>query len=253
MKTAVIALNTFREAIRDKLLLVLVIFGFLLMASSKIIKPLAVGEEAKIIKDLGLASIALIMTLIAILVGGRLVYKEIDKRTIYIILSKPIYRFQLLLGKYLGLMFVIFLSIVIMTGGYYVVLYFTQTQANLHLLLSVLLTYFQVSIITGLAIFFSTFVTPIASSIFTFFIYFIGHLTRDLKALAAISKSPIVKIVAEFFYYLLPNLSNFNIKGPLVHDVLINYSIIYWAILYSLLYTGALLFLASLIFRQKEF
>lgn len=253
MRLKAIILNTFIESLRDKILLVLLIVGFILMASSKFIKPLALGEEAKIIKDLSLSSINFISVLIAILIGGRLIYKEIEKRTIYLVLSRPIKRWEFILGKYLGQMLMLFLVVGILTIAFGIVLLLTDTQANYSVLLPNLLLLFQLSIITSLAIFFSTFTTPLTASIFTFILYFIGHLTRDLKALAYISKSPLVKAVANFLYYTLPNLANFDIKGKVVHEIPLFTAHIYLPIIYGILWTIGLLYFSFLIFERKDF
>lgn len=253
MKIRAIILNTFVESIRDKILCILIVLGFLLMASAKIVQPLALGEESKIIKDLGLSAINLITVLIAILVGGRLVYKEIEKRTIYIVLAKPIRRWEFILGKYFGLILVLFVSLLILSIGFFLVLLVMNIKADFILLLPLLLLFFELSIITALAIFFSTFVTPLGASIFTFLLYFVGHLTRDLKAFAAIARSPVIKAIADFFYYVLPNLANFNIKGMAVHNLVIPPPVIFLAIIYSILYTAGLLFFSALIFQRKDF
>lgn len=253
MRLKAIILNTFIESLRDKILLVLLIIGFILMASSRFIKPLALGEEAKIIKDLSLSSINFISVLIAILIGGRLIYKEIEKRTIYLVLSRPIKRGEFILGKYLGQMLLLFFVIGILTIAFGIILLLTNIKANYLILLPNLLLFFQLSIITSLAIFFSTFTTPLTASIFTFILYFIGHLTRDLKALAQISKSVLVKVIANFLYYILPNLSNFDIKGKVVHEIPIFSSQVYLPIIYGTLWTIGLLYFSFLIFERKDF
>ncbi|MEO0096821.1 MAG: ABC transporter permease subunit [candidate division WOR-3 bacterium] len=253
MRLKAIILNTFIESIRDKILVILLAVGFILMASSKFIKPLALGEEAKIIKDLCLSSINFISILIAILIGGRLIYKEIEKRTIYLVLSKPIKRWEFIFGKYVGQMLLLFFVIGILTIAFGIVLLLTETEADYLILLPNLLLLFQLSIITSLAIFFSTFTTPLTASIFTFILYFVGHLTRDLKVLAQISKSPIVKFVANFLYYTLPNLANFDIKGKVVHEIPIFPAHIYLPIIYGILWTVGLLYFSFLIFERKDF
>ncbi|MEO0113266.1 MAG: ABC transporter permease subunit [candidate division WOR-3 bacterium] len=253
MRLRAIILNTFIESIRDKILLVLLAVGFILMAASKFIKPLALGEEAKVIKDLSLSSINFISVLIAILIGGRLIYKEVEKRTIYLVLSRPIRRGEFILGKYLGQMLLLFIVVGILTIAFGIVLLLTDVKTNYSILLPNLLLLFQLSIITSLAIFFSTFATPLTASIFTFILYFVGHLTRDLKTLAQISKSTVVKIIANFLYYLLPNLSNFDIKGKVVHEIPLSFSHICLPIIYGLLWTIALLYFSFLIFERKDF
>jgi ABC-type transport system involved in multi-copper enzyme maturation permease subunit len=253
MKILAIVENTFKEAVRDRILIVLLVIGFLAIGSAKIIKPLALGEEAKIIKDLGLATITFTSVLITILIGGKLVYKEIEKRTIYIMLAKPVHRYQFIIGKYFGLLLLIFFTMTIMTGGYYLMLFITTTEATFSLLLPIMMSFFELTIVTALALFFSSIATPITASLITFVVYFISHFTRDLKALSQISPSIIVKALANFFYYALPNLSNFNIRNLVVHNAIINQNAIFLSILYALIYSALILCFAALIFQRKDF
>ncbi len=253
MKIKAIILNTFREAIRDKVFIAIIIFSVIIMGSARIIKPLTLGEEAKVVKDIGLNTITLFSVLIAILIGGRLVYKEIEKRTVYLILTRPIQRWKFIVGKYLGLMLVLFESILIMTGIFYLMLLLLGISANFFMLWAVILIFFQLAVVTAIAIFFSTFSTPITSAVFTSALYVIGHLTRDLKALAAISKSSVANLLTDIFYYLLPNLANFNIKAQVVHNAILDYKILSLTILYAVIYASFVLFISCLIFRKKDF
>lgn len=248
-----VALNTFRESIRDKVLVTLVIFAVLVMGSARIIQPLALGEEAKVIKDLGLSAITLFCVLISILVGGRIVYKEVEKRTIYIMLAKPVRRWEFILGKYLGLMTVLVVSLVVMTAAFYAILFILGMGVQLYLLLAVLATLFELAILTAVAVLFSTFSTPITGAVFTFAVYFVGHLTRDLKLLAAMSPSPVVKAVSYFLYFVLPNLSNFNIRAEVVYGAPLDPSALLLSALYGLVYAATLLLISVAIFNRKEF
>ena len=248
-----VALNTFRESIRDKVLVTLIIFAVLVMGSSRVIQPLALGEEAKIIKDLGLSAITLFCVLISILVGGRIVYREVEKRTIYIMLAKPVRRWEFILGKYLGLMAVLVVSLVVMTAAFYVILLILGVGAPLYLMLAVLMTLFEIAILTAVAVLFSTFSTPITGAVFTFAVYFVGHLSRDLKLLAAMSPSPVVKAASYLFYYVLPNLGNFNIRPEVVYGAPLDPSALLLSGLYALVYTATLLLISAAIFNRKEF
>jgi len=248
-----VALNTFRESVRDKVLITLIIFAVLVMGSARIIQPLALGEEAKIIKDLGLSAITLFCVLIAILVGGRIVYREVEKRTIYIMLAKPVRRWEFILGKYLGLMAVLVVSLVVMTAAFYVILLVLGVGAPLYLLLAVLMTLFELAILTAVAVLFSSFSTPITGAVFTFAVYFVGHMSRDLKLLAAISPSPVVKAVSYLFYYVLPNLANFNIRPEVVYGVPLDPTALVLSVSYALVYSVTLLLIAVVIFNRKEF
>jgi len=248
-----VALNTFRESVRDKVLITLIIFAVLVMGSARIIQPLALGEEAKIIKDLGLSAITLFCVLIAILVGGRIVYREVEKRTIYIMLAKPVRRWEFILGKYLGLMAVLVVSLVVMTAAFYVILLVLGIGAPPYLLLAILLTLFELAILTAAAVLFSTFSTPITGAVFAFAVYFVGHLTRDLRLLAAMSPSPVVKVASYFLYYVLPNLSNFNIRPEVVYGAPLDPTALVLSVSYALVYSVTLLLIAVVIFNRKEF
>jgi ABC-type transport system involved in multi-copper enzyme maturation permease subunit len=248
-----VALNTFRESIRDKVLVTLIVFAVLVMGSARVIQPLALGEEAKVIKDLGLSAITLFCVLISILVGGRIVYKEVEKRTIYIMLAKPVRRWEFILGKYFGLMAVLAVSLAVMTAAFYVILFVMGVGLQLNLLLAVLMTYFQLAILTAVAVLFSTFSTPITGAVFTFVVYFVGHLTRDLKLLAAMSPSGVVKVISQFLYYVLPNLSNFNIRAEVVYGAVLDPYALLLSGLYALVYTATLLLISAAIFNRKEF
>jgi Cu-processing system permease protein len=248
-----VALNTFRESLRDRVLITLIIFAVLVMGGARVIQPLALGEEAKIIKDLGLSAITLFSVLIAVLVGGRIVYREIEKRTIYVMLAKPVRRWEFILGKYLGLMAVLVVSLAVMTAAFYVILLILGVGAPLYLLLAVLMTLFELAILTAVAVLFSTFSTPITGAVFTFAVYFVGHLTRDLRLLAAMSPSPVVKAVSYFSYYVLPNLSNFNIRPEVVYGAVLDPYALLLSGAYAVVYTATLLLLAVVVFNRREF
>ena len=140
-----------------------------------------------------------------------------------------------------------------MTCAFYLILVLLKMTPNVYLLLSVLMTFCELWIVTALAILFSTFATPITSAVFTFALYFIGHLTRDLKVLAMMSKSLQVKLITDIFYYLLPNLANFNVKGDVVHNVSIEPRVIILTIVYAVVYSSVILFISCLIFQRKDF
>lgn len=248
-----VALNTFRESLRDRVLVALIVIAVIVMGSAKVIQPVAMGEAEKIIKDLGLSAITLFSVLVAVLVGGRLVYREVEKRTIYLLLARPVRRQEFILGKYLGLILVLLVSLALMTVGFYLVLLITGVKPEPRLLLAVVMTVFELVLLTAVAVVFSTFVTPIASAVFTFVVYFIGHSTHLLKQLAAMTPSPIVKFLALLMYYLLPNLSNFNIRAEVVHGVPLNPEAFLLSAGYAFVYTFALLLISMAVFNRRDF
>ncbi len=252
-RLSAIALNTFRESVRDRVLVALIVIGLVVVGSAKVIQPVAMGEGDKIIKDLGLSAITLFCVLIAVLVGGRIVYREVEKRTIFLVLARPVRRLEFIVGKYLGLMAVLIVSLVLMTVGFYGIMLLANVPIAFNLLWAVVMTGLELAVITAVAVLFSTFVTPIAGAVFTFIVYFIGHSTYLLKQLAAMSPSPIVKVIGLFLYYILPNLSNFNIKGEVVHNVPLNPQAMVLSAIYALVYTVTLLLISVVLFNRKDF
>ena len=209
-----IARNTFRESIRDKVLYNLILFALIMIFSSLALGQLTLGNEDKVIVDLGLSSISIFGMLISIFIGIGLVYKELEKRTVYALLSKPVHRYELVLGKYLGLLFTILVNLAIMTAGLELALMYTGkagVAAYVRIVPAAYLIFLSLALVTALALLFSTFSTPALSAVFTFFLWIAGHFGQDLIDFGALTKSAPVQWICRFFYYVLPNLSNFNL------------------------------------------
>jgi ABC-type transport system involved in multi-copper enzyme maturation permease subunit len=249
----VIALNTFKENLRDKILYNLVFFGLMLIGSSVLLGSLTMGEQAKIMKDLGLASINLFGVLIAIFVGIGLVSKEIEKRTIYTIIAKPIPRYQFLLGRYSGLGLTLFVNTAIMAVGFVLVLLLAGVGLDMGLTEAIGLIFLELLLIVAVAVMLSTFTTPTLSATFTLAIYVIGHLTGDLKALGDKLENPFVSGVLDVLYYALPNLSYFNIKSEAVHGIPIAWSYLLMAVSYGVTYAAFVMVAACMIFQRRDF
>jgi len=253
MKVYSIALNTFKEVIRDKIFYSLVFFALLMLGTSVLLSTLTLGERTKIIEDISLAGVSFFGVVISIFVGIGLVYKELEKKTIYTIISKPIKRYQFLLGKYLGLALTLLVYVSVMSACILLVLYLSNGIWAGSLMPAVLMTYFEFLIITAAALLFSTFSTPTLSATYTLAIYIIGHLTGDLKGLAAKIGQPVIKKVIEILYYGLPNLENFNIKGQVVHGVSLPPGYYVMAVSYGLLYAAGILAVAVMVFQRRNF
>lgn len=248
-----IALNTFKEAVRNKVFYLLVVLGVTTALSSQIISMLTIGDKVKVLKDVGLASIDFFCVLIAVFTGINLVYKEIDKKTLYNIISKPISRSSFILGKFLGLALTLLVALVSMAAIFFVFLWLSSGGFDPGILLYFFLLYLQLLIITSISLVFSSFSTPILSSIFTISLYLIGQVTWTFNEFKDKLVKPLEKITAYIFYYILPNLEKFNIKNAVVMKAELDGYLILTAIFYGLGYTAALLLLAVIIFNKKEF
>jgi ABC-type transport system involved in multi-copper enzyme maturation permease subunit len=252
-KILAIALNTYKESIRDKLLYNLLIFALVLIGGSVVLSSLTLGERSKIIIDISLASINLFGVLIAIFVGIGLVSKEIEKKTIYTIISKPVHRWQFLVGKYAGLLITLAVNLALMTAGFYLVQLAGEWSLRPELLKAIWLIYVELMVVTAMALLFSTFTTSTLAAIFTLSLYVIGHLSASMQEFARRLGTTTAVWLANVLYYSLPNLDRFNIKAEVVHEVPVSMARLAWSSLYGLAYVAALLVLSVVIFQRRDF
>jgi len=249
----VIGLNTFRENLRDKILYNLLVFAVLLIGVSILLADLSIMEHQKIVTDMGLASINLVGVIIAIFVGIGLVSKEIERRTVYTIMARPISRTQFLLGKYLGLVLTLFVNVVVMVAVFLLTLQVYHAPVHGALFQAIQLMFVEMLLVTALALFFSTFSSSTLSAILALGLYVVGHLTADLQGLAESSRSDMLKGVMTSLYYLCPNLELLNIKGQAAMGQVVPLSYQVLASAYGLLYTALVLTGACLVFQRRDF
>jgi ABC-type transport system involved in multi-copper enzyme maturation permease subunit len=253
MRILSIALNTFRENLREKLLYNLLIFALLMIASSVVVSRLTMGDFERLILDIGLGSINMFGVLIAIFVGIGLVSKEIEKKTIYTIVSKPVPRYEFLVGKFGGLAITLCVNTIIMLAGLLLVLLVMKVPVELVLFKAVGLIYLECIVVTAVALLFSTFSSATLSAIFTLAIYVIGHLSSDLRLFGKKFMGGVGQGFLDALYYVLPNLDRFNLKGHVIHHLEYMGADMALTLTYGLAYTGLLLLLASLIFQKRDF
>jgi Cu-processing system permease protein len=255
-RIATIAGNTFREAVRDRVLYNLVLFVLILTAAAVFIGELSGGQERKIIVDLGLSAMLLFGVFIAIFVGVGLVYKEIERRTVYAIFSKPVGRGEFLIGKYLGLCLTLLVNVGVMGAGVSLALIYVShgwDPLALSIWPAILLIYVELMVLTGIAFLFSSFSSPALSALLTFFVFFIGHFSADLKSLANSMGGRTSRWLFAGLYYVLPNLANLTFITPAAHGQLPNAARVAMVTLYSLVYIVMVLAAATVIFNRRNF
>jgi ABC-type transport system involved in multi-copper enzyme maturation permease subunit len=251
-----ITINTFRESVRDRVLYNLILFVLLLVGASIFISDISLDQEAKFITDLGLSAMVVFGALIAIFIGVGLVFKEIDKRTIYNLLSKPVNRHEFIIGKYLGLCLTLLVnSLVMLAGTELALLYVSKgfTPLCLSILPAAYLIFLELMLVVAMALMFSSFSTPMLSALLSFAFYVIGHFSGDLKLAARIAESALTRTILTVLYYALPNLSNFNFTSQASYGVIAPVKVIISATLYALLYISILIAAAVLIFQKRNF
>jgi len=249
----VVAGNTFRETIRDKILYNLVLFALFLIGASVLLGTLTIGEQARIVNDLGLAAINLVAVITAIFVGIGLVTKEIERRTIYTILARPITRVQFILGKYLGLGFIVSVNVAIMFAMFLATIWMSGNVIYGSLFQAVELILVETLLVMAIAMFFSTFSSSTLSATMTLGLYVIGHLTSDMKSIAEKGQNPVTESVMAALYYICPNLEMLNVKGQAASGLLVDVGYQATATAYGLVYAGLLLTGACLIFQRRDF
>lgn len=257
--TYAIAINTFRETVRDRVLYAFFIFACLITMLGIILGSLSIGQEIRIIEDLGLSVIAIIGGIITVFSGTNLVYKELEKRTIYVIFSKPVTSWQFILGKYLGLA----MCIVLVTSamGIFLLLLIWMVEPNhqiqLHLpwlVGALLLVLLELLFVLAVATFFSTFSTPIMNVIFTLSIWFIGHLGSSLLELSNMSQNQLAKLLLTSIYWVLPDLAGLTrVRLELTYLSLPSQEILSYLVSYITAYVVLLLGLAAVVNERREF
>jgi ABC-type transport system involved in multi-copper enzyme maturation permease subunit len=251
-----IARNAFREAVRDRVLYNLVLFVLLLTGASIFIGELSGGQERKVIVDLGLSAMLLFGVFIAIFVGVGLVYKEIERRTIYAVFSKPVGRGEFLVGKYLGLCLTLLVNVVVMAVGVSLALVYVSRGWDPLIPTiwpAVLLIYIELMLLTSIALLFSSFSSPALSALLTFFVFIIGHFSADLKSLAVSLGSTSARWLLTGLYYLLPNLANYSFITPASHGRAPSLGFVMAAGLYAFVYITVILAAATLVFNRRNF
>ena len=261
-----IAGAVFRESVRDRVLYNLVGFALLVIGASYLIGQLTAGQDVKIIKDLGLAAMSLFGLFIAIFIGIGLVAKEVERRSIYSLIAKPVRRSELVVGKYLGLTLTIAFNLAVMAAVWYAVLGYMSWMENdmakraweasatdPRMLVAVYLLFVQLMLVIAIALFFSTFSSPLLSAAFAFGLYVAGHFSADLKNFdLAVGDSP-VRHVTTALYYVLPNMAAFDVKNAVVHAQPVPAGYIALTTLYGAAYIAVLLAASAWIFRRRDF
>ncbi|HUJ83667.1 MAG TPA: ABC transporter permease [Candidatus Acidoferrales bacterium] len=250
-----VAINTFREAIRDRVLYNLVFFALLMIGASILVGQISIGIDRLVIINLGLSAISVFGLVMAIFIGVGLVSKEIEKRTLYSLLAKPIRRWEFLVGKYAGLVLTLvvntsFMTIGLATALFYVGRPFVRTDALI--LVSVYFILLELALVTAIALFFSCFSTPMLSTLFTLGIYVTGIFASDIRAFGDITKSPGLKALTRVIYYLVPNFHNFNSIAAASHGEPIPLALVGQNTLYTVLYVALLLVAASTVFSRRN-
>ena len=240
---------------RDRVLYNLVFFALVMMGAAVLVGQISIGINRLVIVNLGLSAISIFGLVMAVFIGVGLVYKEIEKRTLYSLFAKPIRRSQFLAGKYFGLLLTLTVNTALMTIGlaaaiFYVGRPFVRTDAAI--LVAVYFILLELALVTAIAVFFSCFSTPMLSTLFTLGVYVTGVFAGDIREFGDLTRNPFVKAVTRVIYYLLPNFHNFNAIAPAAHGENVPFALVAQNTVYAVVYITIALLAASAIFSRRD-
>jgi ABC-type transport system involved in multi-copper enzyme maturation permease subunit len=252
---AFIATNTFREAVRDRVLYNLVAFAVLMAGAAVLVGQISIDIERLVVVNLGLTAVSLFGVVIAIFIGIGLVSKEIEKRTLYTVLSRPVRRWQFIVGKFCGLAGTLVVNAFFMALGVFAALWYVARvleRSDAHVLVALYFIILQFLMVTAIALLFSSFSSPLLSAIFTFALFVIGSFAEDLRGMAAVAQG-LSRWLMMGTAYLIPNFSALNVIGSTAHGQAVPFSLVVANTGYAALYTVAALSAAVLIFERRDF
>lgn len=253
-----IAQNTIKEFLRNKLLIFIVASACILIFSTFLLSSLALSEWSKIIVDYSLAAMEIFGLVTTLFLASNLIFNEVNKNTILLILSKNPNSWDFLLGKFLGFAALLGLMYIIFGLAFFLVCVFNWVDINIFHFVSIFFIYLKLLVLLSIIIFFSTFVSPFLTLIFWLAIYFISHLTSFVKIYTSFlsqDKNPISQAVWNLIYYIFPNFQALNMKDFLLSPYLSAYSFqqILSLTIYNILYIVVMILAAMIIFKKREF
>lgn len=248
-----LALNTFKEALRDKVFYLILGFGAFLFGTARLFAPLALGEERRITLDLGLAGVSLFGCLITIFVGHQLIFREVERKTLYFLFSRPIHRAHFIWGKYLGLISVLAVSVAAMGLTLVALLLISGFRVDLAVVQALGWSFLGLSILAAVAVLIAAFTTPVLAGLFTLAAYLVGQGSGDLFLLLDRVSSPVSAAMVRGLGWLVPRLDLYSEMLPVLEGAGWSAGQVVWGALYAALYAGACLCLATVILQRREF
>ena len=254
-RAGVVALNTFREAVRDRVLYNLVFFALLMMVAAIAVGQISIGIEQIVIVSLGLSAISVIGLLISVFLGVALVSKEMDKRTLHALLAKPVRRWEFLLGKFGGLVLTLAVNTAAMALGLLLAMLYVKhslERSDATVLVAVYFILLKLALVVALALLFSCFTTPLLAILFTAGLYIVGLYVQELRNLPLELLSPAMTAFTKWLSYLLPNFENFNVMALAAHGRAVPGALILQNTLYTVVYCTIVLAIASVVFSRRN-
>jgi Cu-processing system permease protein len=248
-----ITVNTFKETIRDRVLAVIVVFALIMIAAGLWLGSISLGEQGRMMIDFGLVAVTAFGLIVAVFVAAGLVRKEVEKRTVYVLFSKPVSRVAFISGKFVGLCATMAVVLLGMGAFLFALVWVVSGRPSGMVLLAVLMIYVQLLAIMAVTIFFSTLGSAILASVLGICVFVAGQLSHNVLALTRLGKNPLTEALSWVVYVVVPNLSAVDVKAGAVGEQTLAWGQIGLWVAYLAAYVVVVLALAALIFRRKEF
>jgi ABC-type transport system involved in multi-copper enzyme maturation permease subunit len=252
--TATIAKNTFRETIRDRILMSVWLVIIAIILFSLFVGTLSHDHNTRIITNFGVTAIYLLQVFIALFIGSMLMYKELERKTFYLIIPKPVSRVAIIIGKCLGLTLTTLLVTVLSSLFLTIVLILSGGATFVPLIfVSMVLSTLEAILLILVSLLFSSFTSPIIAFVSSIAVYLIGHGGSIYRFIYTTTEIPIVATITKAIYHLVPNLEKFNIRNDIVYGVAPSLGMVGFSIVYAFLYASLLLYITVTIFKKKDF
>jgi len=250
-----IAQSTFKETMRRRILWILLVFGIIVIATSQMFSYLSVGEEFKFIVDIGLGSILFFGLLIAAVQGAFMIPADIEGRIVFTILSKPVRRIEFILGKYLGIVATLLVNVVLMGIAFLIVYYFKKVPHSIdpNAIKAIILIFFELCVLTAIAVAASTVATPAFTIILTFFVYFVGCMGETLAYIGERAELFLTRLGVSILATLVPRFENFDVRQKMLLDEPVAWIYMGKVMGFGLLYIAFMMLVAYLLFNEREF
>lgn len=255
-KIFVIGKNVFQEVVRDRILYIIGFYALILAVAIRVLPEFAASTENKMFLDFGLAAMSVITLIVALFIGTGLIHKEIEKRTILVLIAKPISHSEIITGKFFGLSAVLAVLVTSMTVIYLIFLQLGNIpHPTASILVAAVFLFLQVSLIAAVAITFGVFTSSLLAITLTFAVYLMGNITQDIVKFGRLSRNPVIQSVTQILYLILPDLSRLDFKNDAVYGLqaMPDLTALITNVGYSLIYSAMLLAIAIFIFSRREF
>jgi ABC-type transport system involved in multi-copper enzyme maturation permease subunit len=247
-----LAVNTFREAVRDRVLYSILFFAIGVLGLSLAVDDITIGDQAKVVRSVAQGAVDVFGSIIAMFLGVSVIHKELERKTVYTVLSRPLHRSTFVLGKYAGLLLTVAVEVAVLVVVYSLFMLVRGDIPDLTLFVSMAMLMLELSLLTAWATLFSAYSAPTTAAAFTLAVFVIGHLADDIWLFGSQADSPTVQSVARALYWMLPNFEVFSIRQAAVHKEAVPWERVGPALLYGLGYTTAVLAGAVAVFQRKD-